>query len=528
MEQNSLQQVSRRNFMKGALVAGAATAAMGLAACSPNSPSDTGNLADTGSASSVDWDQEADIVIVGGGTGGSCAALAAAEAGASVIVIEANSSIGGSGALCGGAILGAGTKMQADQGIEDNGDALLRDTQASLEAMYGPDIVEHIGEDWCITELHCAEAAATVDWLVDHGVDIVGPSQQPGQPVARLHMLYPNASAWPSVIQPQLEEAGVDLKFNTKAAELIVENGRVVGVKTEGASGACYKANKGVIVAAGSIEASKEWRRKIYTYAQSNVEASNKFNDGSGIRMMCKVGADTSEYTIMAAAPALFCTAGNASHWYDLLMNQMGAILVDSQGKRFANEETPSGDMTLIVDALPDRQAFLVYDAAIAETPEMSTEPKLTIRGSGYGPFSELEGQEGKVFFGDTIEEAAEAAGVDPAGLAAEIEKYNASAAAGSDPDFGRTNFGISTSGLIKPPYRIIGPVYATVMSGAFGVRVTDKLEVLDTLGEVIPGLYATGEGAHGLAKDMLTGAGGKFSWALTSGRLAGTYLASL
>lgn len=37
MEQNSLQQVSRRNFMKGALVAGAATAAMGLAACSPSS-----------------------------------------------------------------------------------------------------------------------------------------------------------------------------------------------------------------------------------------------------------------------------------------------------------------------------------------------------------------------------------------------------------------------------------------------------------------------------------------------------------
>ena len=523
MEQNSLQQVSRRNFMKGALVAGAATAAMGLAACSPSSPSDTG------SASSVDWDQEADIVIVGGGTGGSCAALAAAEAGASVIVIEANSSIGGSGALCGGAIVGAGTKMQAEAGIEgDTGDALLRDTQASLEAMFGPDLVEHIGDDWCITELHCAEAGNTVDWLVEHGVDIVGPSQQPGQPVARLHMLYPDASAWPSVIQPQLEEAGVDLKFNTKGAELIVENGRVVGVKTEGANGECYKANKGVIMATGSIEASKEWRKKIYTLAQSNVEASNKLNDGTGIRMMCKVGADTTEYTAMAAAPALFCTAGNASHWYELLMNQMGAILVDSQGKRFASENTPSGEMLLTVDALPDRQAFLVYDAAIAETPEMSTQPMLTIRGSGYGPFSELEGQEGKVFFGDTIEEVAEAAGVDPAGLAAELEKYNANAAAGSDPDFGRTNFGIATAGLTKPPYRIIGPVYATVMSGAFGVRVTDKLEVLDTMGEVIPGLYATGEGAHGLAKDFLTGAGGKFSWALTSGRLAGTYLASL
>ena len=528
MEQESTQNLSRRNFMKGALAAGVAATAAGLTACSPSSPSSAGDLAQTGSASSINWDQEADIVIVGGGTGGSCAALAAAEAGASVIVIEANSSIGGSGALCGGAILGAGTKMQAEAGIEgDNGDMLLRDAQASLEAQYGPDAVEYFGEDWCITELHCAEAGNTVDWLVDHGVNIVGPSQQPGQPFARLHMLYPDASAWPSVIQPQLKEAGVDLKFNTKGAELIVENGRVVGVKAEGANGGCFKGNKGVIMATGSIEASKEWRKKIYTLAQSNVEASNKLNDGTGIRMMCKVGADTSDYTAGAAAPALFCTAGNASHWYELLMNQMGAILVDAQGKRFASENTPSGEMLLTVDALPDRQAFLVYDEAIAQTPEMSAEPKLTIRGSGYGPFSELEGQEGKVFFGDTIEEVATAAGVDPAGLAAEIEKYNANAAAGSDPDFGSTNFGIATAGLTTPPYRIIGPVYATVMSGSFGVRVTNKLEVIDTLGEVIPGLYATGEGAHGLAKDYLTGTGGKFSWALTSGRLIGTWLAT-
>ncbi|MFR1167857.1 MAG: hypothetical protein ACLSDQ_09885 [Adlercreutzia equolifaciens] len=69
--------------------------------------------------------------------------------------------------------------------------------------------------------------------------------------------------------------------------------------------------------------------------------------------MMCKVGADTTEYTAMAAAPALFCTAGNASHWYELLMNQMGAILVDSQGKRFASENTPSGEMLLPLTPCP-------------------------------------------------------------------------------------------------------------------------------------------------------------------------------
>lgn len=513
-----MREISRRNFMTGALTAGAAAAVAGIAGFAPQA-----QAAETENA--IEWTQEADIVIVGCGASGTAAALSAAENGASVIVLESTDHMGGSGALCAGAILGVGTKMQADAGIEDDPEVLIENTRDSIVASYGPEELDRIGDDWAITELHCREAGNTVDWMCDHGIEFVGPSQQPGQPCPRLHMMYPNSSVWPSVILPQVEEAGVDIKFETKAAELIVEDGCVVGVMAE--DGSCYKGNKGIIMAAASIENSPEWRKKIYSIAESNVQAANPNNDGSGIRMMCKVGADTTEYTAAAAGPALFCTAGNAGHWYGRIITTGGAIFVDPNGKRFASEDLTANQMMLTVDALPDRRSFVVWDNTIAQIPELATEDSLTLRGVGYGPVSGLE-EQGKIFVGDTIEEVAEAAGIDPAGLAEEIEKYNASVVAGVDEDFGRENFGVLTEGIIEPPYRILGPVYATVMSASFGVCVTDKHQVKDTFGRIIPGLYATGESAHGLAKDFLTGAGGKISWAWTSGRLCGARLATI
>ena len=518
--------ISRRNFVGGALVAGTAMVAAGLTGC--GSPRNSGDSSDAPTAaSSVDWTQEADIVVVGCGASGTMAALSAAENGASVIVLESSPAMGGSGILCSGAILGAGTKMQKENGIEDSPEALAEDVRSFVEGMFGPGEFERMGDDWELMELHASEAANTVDWLADHGVQFYGPSQQPGQPVARLHMLHPNAAAWPPVIKPLVEDAGVDIKFQTKAAELILESDRVVGVKTIDQMTQeehCYKGNKGVIMATGSIEGSKDWRQKIYTLEQANVQCANSFNDGSGIRMMCKIGGDTTEYTAGAAMPMLYCD-DPAPHvgWYTALMSG-GAIMVDPSGKRFISEDAPEMEMLLAIDALPERKAFALYDETIAQLPSVSVDKVETIPGFGYASIREFE-ERGGIFTGNTIEEVAEKAGVDAAGLAAEVARYNELAASGTDADFGRQTLG---SGLLTPPYRILGPAKAQVISGAFGMRVTNKHEVKDTFGNIIPGLYAVGEGAHGLAKDYSTGTGGKMSWAFTSGRLAGAHVASL
>jgi succinate dehydrogenase/fumarate reductase flavoprotein subunit len=74
------------------------------------------------------FDDEAEIVVIGAGATGIIAALAARQAGASVIVVEAEAHIGGH-AICSGGNLsfGGGNSYQKKYGIEDSPELLFRD-----------------------------------------------------------------------------------------------------------------------------------------------------------------------------------------------------------------------------------------------------------------------------------------------------------------------------------------------------------------------------------------------------------------
>jgi predicted oxidoreductase len=74
------------------------------------------------------WDGEADVVVIGAGATGLPAAIVAREAGASVILVEAEKDIGGHAITSGGNVaLGGGSKAQQKYGIEDSPDLVFRD-----------------------------------------------------------------------------------------------------------------------------------------------------------------------------------------------------------------------------------------------------------------------------------------------------------------------------------------------------------------------------------------------------------------
>jgi succinate dehydrogenase/fumarate reductase flavoprotein subunit len=76
----------------------------------------------------VDWDREADVVVIGAGATGLPAAIVACEAGCSVILVEAEKDIGGHAIISGGNVpLGGGTSAQQKHGIADSPDLLFRD-----------------------------------------------------------------------------------------------------------------------------------------------------------------------------------------------------------------------------------------------------------------------------------------------------------------------------------------------------------------------------------------------------------------
>ena len=121
----------------------------------------------------AEWHYEADVVVIGSGATGLPAAIVAREAGASVIVVEAEKHIGGHAITSGGNVpLGGGTSAQKRHGIEDSPDLLFRDLTdwTVVEPNGFPDYRYNDRE---IIRAFADHSAATYEWLVAHGVVFV-------------------------------------------------------------------------------------------------------------------------------------------------------------------------------------------------------------------------------------------------------------------------------------------------------------------------------------------------------------------
>ena len=118
----------------------------------------------------VSWQQEADVVVVGAGATGLPAAIAAREAGASVLLLEAEADIGGHAITSGGNVpLGGGTSVQKKYGIEDSPDLVFKDlTDWSVVQPNGA--ADYRYNDREIIRVFADESAPTFEWLLAHGV----------------------------------------------------------------------------------------------------------------------------------------------------------------------------------------------------------------------------------------------------------------------------------------------------------------------------------------------------------------------
>jgi succinate dehydrogenase/fumarate reductase flavoprotein subunit len=118
----------------------------------------------------VAWQQEADVVVVGSGATGLPAAIAAREAGASVLLIEAEADIGGHAITSGGNVpLGGGTSVQKKYGIADTPDLVFKDlTDWSVVQPNGA--ADYRYNDRDIIRVFADESAPCFEWLLKHGV----------------------------------------------------------------------------------------------------------------------------------------------------------------------------------------------------------------------------------------------------------------------------------------------------------------------------------------------------------------------
>jgi succinate dehydrogenase/fumarate reductase flavoprotein subunit len=143
------------------------------------------------------WDQEADVVVIGSGAAGLPAAIVAREAGASVIVVEAEMDIGGHAITSGGNVpLGGGTSTQKKYGIHDTPDLVFQDhTDWSVVQPNG--FPDYRYNDREIVRAFADNNVPCYEWLLAHGVVFVdqGPDDRGGVSVGNSVMREMHAAA---------------------------------------------------------------------------------------------------------------------------------------------------------------------------------------------------------------------------------------------------------------------------------------------------------------------------------------------
>src|SRR5262245_10711079 len=116
------------------------------------------------SAQGINWDREADVVVLGAGAGGLVASIAAREKGASVIAVEMNFDIGGRCMMSfGGLYIGGGNRLQQAINMNDTPDKVF-DDWARPEKPIGR------FSDRVLVRTYADNNLDLFDWLGKHGI----------------------------------------------------------------------------------------------------------------------------------------------------------------------------------------------------------------------------------------------------------------------------------------------------------------------------------------------------------------------
>jgi 3-oxo-5alpha-steroid 4-dehydrogenase len=522
------------------------------------------------------WDLEADVVVVGFGAAGACAALEAAGAGARVLVLDRFSG-GGATALSGGIVYaGGGTPQQGQAGVQDSVDAMVRYLSTEVGDAVSAGTLREF----------CAGSADMICWLAAHGVPFQGSlcPDKTSYPTNR-HYLYYSGSELSrrDVAEPAprghravgrgtsgkvlyarlaaaVRKAGVQVLPQTRAIELSTDpEGRVTGVQCQtmrsapgwarlahrmlanmgrkpylyagGAGRRFYQpvswlersyarplrigASHGVVLAAGGFVANRAMMREHAPAFRGGLALGTPGDDGSGIRLGVAAGGaarllDRVTCWRFITPPAAF----------------LRGLLVDKTGQRVCDESLYGAAIGEALVLRHERRGWLLLDKPLVHTSWRQ------LRGSTLW-FQLLQASylltRGRVS-GDTLEAVAVKAGVDPAGLTAAVDAYNAAAAGAPDP-MGKPADVIQP--ISQPPYSLIDlsvrprPAYPAPMLTLGGLAVAEDTGlVLRADGTAVAGLHAAGRTAIGLCSNSYV-SGLSLADCVFSGRRAGRHAAA-
>lgn len=423
-----------------------------------------------------------DVVVIGGGGAGLSAAITAKEAGANVVVLEKMPLAGGNTLISGAEMAVANNWIQKRDGIEDSLDLHVEDTLAGGDNINDPELIRVIAEN----------SLAGAEWLRDD-VGVVWEDelmQFGGHSVMR--SLVPKGASGKEIINKLVAKAEaleIPLLLNTRATELIQDGDEVVVVKAiSDKANYTFNATNGVVIASGGFGSNLDMRLKYNPEIDETILSTNGPGiTGDGIIMAENVGAELVGMEHIQTYPICDPLTGTLLYYDDARLYGH-AIIVNKEGKRFVEEMSRRDVMSMAIKAQTGHVCYELLDQKGFDESHLA---------ENHGPELDYLYKNDLLVKADTIEEAAKFFDIDADEMLKTVDTYNSYVEKGEDPEFNKRKL---TFKIENAPYYILKAAPA-VHHTMGGIKINTNAQVINTKGNVIPGLYAAGEvtgGIHG------------------------------
>ena len=467
-------------------------------------------------------DEEAtyDVIVVGGGMSGIMTATRAAYQGAAVALVDKVGILGGCS-------------------LQSFGAAIYNGAEAIQNRFYSWIQDQHYMVDTSLLRKYLENNVDAINFLAsfdEHGKYVSLESPFLITYMARLPII--------ADLMASVEAAGGKIYLETCAKSLITEGGAVVGIQAERLDGSAVTLHaKSVVLATGGFGGDTARVKELSGF--DVVCGCLTQCIGEGMDMAFAIGAKVPKNLGGLQLHQTLATANLVQYPYfqmrmPMIMGYVSSVLdVTKSGIRFRDEtwcnvataaSTGGAFVGGITYALVDQSMVdklmaggtqaIGFDRSPGMPPEYKPQFEPTTPWDDFDKVLEDMVAGGWGYKGETIEELAINAGMDPEVLAATFEEYQGYCETGVDLAFSKD------ASLLTPyeygPYYLIEITY-NQLGTVTGLVINNRMQFVDSNDKPIPGLFGAGAEVYtSLWDHNYNGGGDCISWAITSGYMSG------
>ena len=457
---------------------------------------------------------DVDVAVIGSGMAGLMAAARASALGKNVLVLEKNGYIGGATILNGSNVVGTGSKVSAnlfgEEAQKDSPALLVKDiTRESRGTNYtelSQLLANNIGKavDF-ITEFANLTYQKAETQTIEHSVDrqIEMPSESSYELVSK--------------VAEAFTKKGGKILLETRVEQLNKDDqGKLVSLVAEGKHETVKVNFKSLVMAAGGWGARdyREHKTKIPYYGPM-TSTGDYFDFAQNMNLVAR---NLDWYKVYPHGLEVEPGIAKLTTYSTKEATDMGAIFVNTDGKRIVNESAPYTHFRDAIAAQKDKIAFVVMDQRTWDR-FYELLLKYGFTADEVQGFFDLDGKKSPVLVKGDLQTVAQKAGINYTNLQKTLTDYADEVKAGKDHEFNRPakfmhEYEGSTYYVIEQKLR-----FCTTLGG---YETNKQMQLLDQEFNPVANFYASGEivggaNGHDSMPSMMN------SWSYASGFVAGT-----